>query len=142
MESSGEMMAFDFDNSPDRRGTDSAKWATFGPDVLAMWVADMDFASPPAIEEALQERTVAHGVFGYGRDNGKLRAAVVERIARLYEWSIEPDGIVMSAGACQRAQRRQPRRRKQATAWSCTLRSTARFRARRSTRGARCRLRP
>lgn len=91
-------MAFDFDNSPDRWGTDSGKWATFGADVLPMWVADMDFASPPAIVEALQER-VAHSVFGYGGDNTKLRAAVVERLARLYRWDIEPSSIVFLRGS-------------------------------------------
>jgi cystathionine beta-lyase len=90
-------MAFDFDHAPDRRGTDSAKWAYFGPDVLPMWVADMDFASPPAIVEALQAR-VAQGVFGYGWDNPKLRAAVVERMAQRYGWAIEPTDIVFLPG--------------------------------------------
>ena len=91
------MMAFDFDNSPDRWGTDSGKWSTFGPGVLPMWVADMDFASPPAIVEALQER-VTHSVFGYGGDNVRLRSAVVERLARLYGWGIEPSSIVFLPG--------------------------------------------
>lgn len=90
-------MAFDFDNSPDRWGTDSGKWSAYAPDVLPMWVADMDFASPPAIVEALQER-VAHSVFGYGGDNTKLRAALVERMARLYGWEIEPTSIVFLPG--------------------------------------------
>jgi cysteine-S-conjugate beta-lyase len=91
------MMAFDFDHAPDRRGTDSGKWAYFGPDVLPMWVADMDFTSPPAIVEALQER-VAHGVFGYGWDNANLRAAVVERMARLYDWHIKASDIFFLPG--------------------------------------------
>src|SRR5258707_213132 len=46
--------AFDFDRVIDRRSTDSNKWRKFGPDVLPLWVADMDFPSPPAVVAALQ----------------------------------------------------------------------------------------
>jgi cystathionine beta-lyase len=90
-------MVFDFDNAPQRRGTDSAKWSYFGPDVLPMWVADMDFASPQPIVEALQER-VAHGAFGYGWDSASLREALVARMARLYGWTIQPADIVFLPG--------------------------------------------
>ena len=37
-----------FDQVIDRRASDSAKWNYFDPDVLPMWVADMDFTAPPA----------------------------------------------------------------------------------------------
>jgi cystathionine beta-lyase len=51
----------------DRRGGDSQKWNKYaGRDVLPLWVADMDFAAPPAIVAAL-ERRVAHRIFGYGK---------------------------------------------------------------------------
>ena len=41
-------MTFDFDTPPDRQGTDSQKWQKYaGRDVLPLWVADMDFRSPP-----------------------------------------------------------------------------------------------
>jgi cystathionine beta-lyase len=90
-------MLYDFDQAPERRGTDSAKWAYFGADVLPMWVADMDFASPPAIVEALQAR-VAQGHFGYGWDNPQLRAAVVQRLAVRYGWEIAPEAIVFLPG--------------------------------------------
>ncbi|AOV97588.1 aminotransferase [Edwardsiella hoshinae] len=54
-----------------RRHTDSVKWdglqEKFGDgDLLAMWVADMDFRSPDAVIDALLQR-VQHGVFGYGQ---------------------------------------------------------------------------
>jgi cystathionine beta-lyase len=88
---------FNFDYCPDRRGSDSGKWNYFGADVLPMWVADMDFVSPPAIAEALQSR-VAHGVFGYGFDSPTLRAVLVERMQRLYGWTIEPSDIVFLPG--------------------------------------------
>ena len=41
-------MTFDFDRVIDRRASDSNKWRKYPPDVLPLWVADMDFASPPA----------------------------------------------------------------------------------------------
>lgn len=52
-----------------RKGTDSVKWDALeklygDPDLLSMWVADMDFQAPPAVLTALEER-VEHGVFGY-----------------------------------------------------------------------------
>jgi cystathionine beta-lyase len=90
-------MSFDFDLPIERRGTDSGKWAWFGEDVLPMWVADMDFASPPAITEALQRR-VQHGVFGYGMDSKPFKQTLVDRMARLYGWAIQPDDIVLLPG--------------------------------------------
>jgi cystathionine beta-lyase len=88
---------FNFDQCPDRRPSDSAKWSYFGADVLPMWVADMDFVSPQPIIDALQAR-VAHGVFGYGSDSPALRSALVERMQRLYGWAIEPADIVFLPG--------------------------------------------
>jgi cystathionine beta-lyase len=56
---------FRFDAPPDRRGTGSLKWDRYADrDVIPLWVADMDFQSPPAVMEALGARA-AHGVFGY-----------------------------------------------------------------------------
>ena len=90
-------MSFNFDLPIERRGTDSGKWAWFGEDVLPMWVADMDFASPPAITEALQRR-VEHGVFGYGMDSKPFKQTLVDRMARLYGWAIQPEDIVLLPG--------------------------------------------
>jgi cystathionine beta-lyase len=47
-------MKFDFDQPVDRAGSDSVKWAKYaGRDVIPLWVADMDFAAPPAVLESL-----------------------------------------------------------------------------------------
>lgn len=54
---------FDFDTPLDRRGTGSLKW-DIGENELPMWVADMDFATAPAVTDALQKRA-GHGAFGY-----------------------------------------------------------------------------
>jgi cysteine-S-conjugate beta-lyase len=90
-------MHHDFDYCPDRRCTESDKWNHFDDDVLPMWVADMDFPSPPAVIQALQERA-AHGVFGYPCYNNSLRQAVVDWVAESYHWEIEPDQLVFLPG--------------------------------------------
>jgi len=64
-------MLDDFDRPIQRLGTDSIKWNRYPADVLPLWVADMDFASPPAVLDALRRR-VEHGVFGYGADSRQL----------------------------------------------------------------------
>lgn len=89
---------FDFDTPVERRGTDALKWARYaGRDILPMWVADMDFAAPPAVMAALQAR-VAHGVFGYGSPTVPQQEAVVEHLATAYGWRIAPDWLVWLPG--------------------------------------------
>ncbi|RTR03328.1 MalY/PatB family protein [Halomonas nitroreducens] len=68
----------------------SQKWHSYGEDVLPLWVADMDFRSPPAVIEALHAR-VAHGVFGYGLVPDSLKQALCAWSAEHYAWEIEPD---------------------------------------------------
>lgn len=60
---------FDFDNPPERRGTQCVKWDGIAEDLFPMWVADMDFPAPQAVRAALRAR-VEHGVFGYGLTDG------------------------------------------------------------------------
>jgi cystathionine beta-lyase len=62
-----------------------------------MWVADMDFMSPPPVIQALQAR-VAHGVFGYPGELAGFREVIVERLARLYGWQVACDEIVLIPG--------------------------------------------
>jgi cystathionine beta-lyase len=86
-------VSYDFDTVLERRGTGSIKWDLYGPDVLPLWVADMDFPSPEPILRALKDR-IDHGVFGYTFDDPALRQVLVERMARLYGWTIEPGDIL------------------------------------------------
>lgn len=88
-------MEFDFATPVERRHPSegewsSQKWHRYGEDVLPLWVADMDFTSPPAVIEALQAR-VAHGVFGYGQVPDSLRQALCDWSAEHYGWTIEPE---------------------------------------------------
>ena len=56
-------MKYNFDESVERRGSNCVKWdESADPDIIPMWVADMDFRVAPAIQKALEQR-VSHGVF-------------------------------------------------------------------------------
>lgn len=92
------MTEFVFDHSPARRDSDSTKWQKYADrDVLPMWVADMDFASPPAVQAALAER-VAHGVYGYPDPLPGVVAAVTDWLQRSYQWQIDPAWLVWLPG--------------------------------------------
>ena len=90
-------MTYDFNQPIDRRHSDSIKWRHYDPDVLPLWVADMDFVSPEPILRALRER-VEHGVFGYGSLPAELREVIVERLRRLYGWQVAPDAVLFLPG--------------------------------------------
>jgi cystathionine beta-lyase len=62
-----------------------------------MWVADMDFKSPPAVLEALRRR-VEHGLFGYARPVASTVTAVVEALAARYGWRVDPAWLVWLPG--------------------------------------------
>ena len=89
---------FDFDAVVDRRGTASFKWDRYGGrDVIPLWVADMDFRSPPAVMAALQERA-SHGVFGYTHASEELEATVQSMLAREYSWEVPAAWLVWLPG--------------------------------------------
>lgn len=91
-------MSFDFDQGVDRRGSDSMKWQRYGDkDVLPLWVADMDFAAPPAVLDALHRR-IDHGVFGYAVPWPSLINSVTDHLERHYDWQVDPSWIVWIPG--------------------------------------------
>jgi len=91
-------MTFDFDSVPGRLGTDSQKWQKYaGRDILPLWVADMDFKSPPAVIEALHRR-VDHGIFGYARPVPSTVEAIVNAMQQRYGWTIDPAWLVWLPG--------------------------------------------
>ena len=106
---------FDFDRPVDRRGTHCAKWdmmeATYGvpaEDGLPMWVADMDFPAPPAVNAALME-AARHGVHGYFGDERDYHEAIIGWMARRHGWEVEPEwistthGLVAATALCVQA---------------------------------------
>lgn len=89
---------FDFDEIIDRRGTASEKWDKYrDTDIIPLWVADMDFRSPPAIIEALHER-VSHGVFGYTAPPEALTQAVIDALLAEFGWQVKKKWIIWLPG--------------------------------------------
>jgi len=86
----------DLDRVIDRSGSDSLKWS-FYDDALPLWVADMDFLAPEPVLAALRDR-VEHGIFGYGQEPSELRPLLVERLQRLYGWTVAPEAFVFLPG--------------------------------------------
>lgn len=73
-------MRFDFDTPIARKDTGSIKFDR-RPELDPYWVADMDFASPPEILEAIHRRT-DHGIFGYSQAHAGLNDAVLSYLER------------------------------------------------------------
>ncbi|MEM9050242.1 MAG: MalY/PatB family protein [Pseudomonadota bacterium] len=98
------MADFTFDRVIDRRGTHAAKWdameALYGvspDDGLAMWVADMDFRPPEAVNIALS-RAVEHGIHGYFADKAPYHEAIRGWLSRRHGWEVDPDWILTCHG--------------------------------------------
>lgn len=89
-------MKYDFDKLTDRRHTDSYKWDD-EPDVLPLWVADMDFQTAPCITEALQKR-VEQGIFGYTKVPENYYQAIIGWFKRRHQWQIEREWILYTSG--------------------------------------------
>ena len=91
-------MKYDFDEIVPRRGTHSVKWELDSdPDILPMWVADMDFRTAPPVVEALRRR-VEHGIFGYAQAPQAYYDAVVKWFERRHGWHTEPEWILHTTG--------------------------------------------
>jgi cystathionine beta-lyase len=88
-----------FDIPVERRGTLSAKWDKYKDrDIIPLWIADMDFRSPPAIIKALHNR-VEHGVFGYGTIGPEeLVDGIITKLKATYGWTIRREWIVFMPG--------------------------------------------
>ena len=91
-------MKYDFDKVVPRRGTNSYKWDLVKQDdVIPLWVADMDFAVAPPIQEALRKR-MEHPVFGYTLVPDSYYEAVINWFGRRHNWHIEKDWILYTSG--------------------------------------------
>lgn len=95
-------MAFDFDTPWARQGSASVKYdlrqQKFGrQDVLPLWVADMDFAAPPRVQQALAER-VAHPIYGYTLADDAVFDAIMDWQWRRHAWRVEREWIVLLPG--------------------------------------------
>ncbi len=90
-------MKYNFDEIIERHGSGAIKTdlleERFGrPDLLAAWVADMDFATPPFIIDALCKR-LEHPILGYTAEPADYRPAIIDWERKLHGWEIKPEWI-------------------------------------------------
>jgi cystathionine beta-lyase len=96
-------LVYDFDTIYDRAPTSSNKWSntkqrTGVDDILSMWIADMDFASPPEVVEAIKERA-AHPLFGYTLRTDGYYDGLINWLKRRQGWDgIQRDWILYTPG--------------------------------------------
>lgn len=95
-------MNYNFDEIIDRRGTDSVKWDAVGErfgrnDLLPLWVADMDFRTPPFIIEALRTR-MEHEVLGYTFTSEAWYTAIIAWLQKRYGWAIQREMLTFMPG--------------------------------------------
>ena len=95
-------MTYDFDAPIDRRGTDCIKFDRpelrgRASDLLSYWVADMDFATPPEVVEAICKRA-QHGIFGYTDPGPDYYASIDDWCSRRYGWHVPADQVVATPG--------------------------------------------
>jgi cystathionine beta-lyase len=92
----------DFDTLIDRAGTYSLKWDNTQnepalPDILPFWVADMEFAAPPPVLEAISHRA-GHPIFGYTRPDREYARLVAAWYATRQSLELNPDHILLAPG--------------------------------------------
>lgn len=85
-------MKFNFDSEIKREGTNSVKWDSFPRGYIPLFVADMDFASPPPVIDALKKR-ISHGVFGYTKPGEETYQAVFKWFRQQYGFELQKSWI-------------------------------------------------
>ena len=91
-------MKYNFDEIISRRHTNSVKWdLADDPEVLPMWVADMDFKTAPEIVEAISEK-VSHGVFGYSNIPDDFYHSIIGWWKDHHDFNIEKEWLLPVPG--------------------------------------------
>ena len=95
-------MNYNFDEIINRRGTDSVKWdgmvERWGrDDLIPMWVADMDFRTPPCVTEALK-RKLEQGVLGYTFACKEWSESIIRWLQARHGWAITRDMLTFMPG--------------------------------------------
>lgn len=95
-------MKYNFDKTIDRTTSNAVKYdlrkAYFGKaDVIPLWVADMDFASPECIRNAVTERA-KHEIYGYSLKPEGYNASIQKWLSKNHAWEIPKSSISFSPG--------------------------------------------
>ena len=100
--SGNDVPGHDFNRDINRSSTASLKYdgrqSMFGTaEVIPLWVADMDFAAPPAVTQALAKRAM-HPVYGYTVYPDSLYESLIDWLRRRHGWDVRREWIMMCPG--------------------------------------------
>ena len=90
---------FDFDEIVDRKTPEDIKYEKIEGinDLIPMWVADMDFKSPPEVIDSLV-RVSKNGVFGYSEADSSYDESLVNWFSKRYGWEVDPKTVLKLPG--------------------------------------------
>ncbi len=93
---------YNFDEIIDRSNTNSLKYDLRGqlfglPEVIPMWVADMDFKTPDFVVNAFKER-INHEIFGYTLTPDSLLNSIINWVDHRHQWKIKKEWIGFTPG--------------------------------------------
>lgn len=96
------MKTYNFDEIIDRSGSGDLKHEALLPrwgrnDLLPLWVADMDFATPDFVVDALKTR-LSHPIFGYTIEPADYRPTIIDWNKSHHGWKIKPEWISFIPG--------------------------------------------
>ena len=94
-------MKYDFNSVMDRSNSYSIKyepsWRGKPDDVLPLWVADMDFAAPACVQDALAARA-RHGIFGYSEPDAAYFDVTRKWFEGRFNWTVQRDWLMITPG--------------------------------------------
>ena len=93
----GHTPSWNFDEVVDRSGTCSIKYRRAGGDRLAMWIADMDFKTDPAVSAALRER-IDRDVMGYTYAPDAYYDAIVGWLRTQHDYEVPREWVTACPG--------------------------------------------
>ena len=90
---------YDFDVITDRNTPDDIKYEKINgiDDLIPLWVADMDFKSPPEVIDELV-RVASNGIYGYSEADKSYDDAVTGWFKSRFDWDVEASQIVKLPG--------------------------------------------
>ena len=94
---------YNFDNEINRRGTNSLKWDALNerygnPDLLPLWVADMDWETPSFIKEAITKQIADTPVLGYTITPPEYKSTIRKWILDHHQWDVKDEWLSFVPG--------------------------------------------
>lgn len=95
-------MIYDFDKPVDRSGSGDLKHEALQPrwgrkDLLPLWVADMDWETPPFITEALRQR-LDHSLYGYTVEPADFWPSIIDWVRDHHAWRLRREWLTFIPG--------------------------------------------